>query len=308
VLAAAIAGTVSPPVAAGQTGELWEVTSQMTMEGMPAGMTMPSQTRRVCSGKEWTKPPVAQEDRSCETLDFKGSATKASWKLKCDGMSGEGEINRTSPDAYTGWIKMMAPQGTMTMNLTGKKVGECDAGEAKKEREAQVAQVEAQVAAGQKMAADAQRRACTEPAESLNLQMLNRQVQMGACSDPSYKVAFCDKAKTYDGFKLLCKRDRSELENGLPAIAKYCGSDEAAMSTGACQQALKLEDLDILGHCCPGEAKALAVDHCAGRSYTSMIGDKYQSFCGTFAKDLMEGGQNAPPPPAKAKRTGKSDR
>jgi hypothetical protein len=306
-LAALIPGMVSTPVAAGPTGDLWEVTSQMTMEGMPPGMTMPSQTRQVCTAKEWTKPPVAQDDHSCETIDFKGSPTKSSWKMKCDGMSGEGEITRTSPDAFTGWIKMMAPQGTMTMNLTGRKAGDCDAGEAKKQREAQIAHIEAQAAAGEKMVADSMHQACMAPVDALDLRALQGQAQMGACGDPSYKAAFCEKAKTYDGFKLLCKRERSDPESGLPVAAQYCGTDEATMTKVACPQALKLDDLDILGRCCIAEATAVAAEHCAGRSYTSMSGDKYQGFCATFAKDVMEGGKDAPPAPAK-KRTGKSDR
>ena len=63
--------------------------------------------------------------------------------MKCDGgMSGEGEITRTSPAAYTGFIKMTTPQGAMTINLSGKRVGDCDAGEARTQRDAQVARTE----------------------------------------------------------------------------------------------------------------------------------------------------------------------
>jgi hypothetical protein len=289
LVALAASAVCAAGTALAATGDMWEVTSQMTMEGMPPGMGMPAQTRRVCSAKEWTKPPVSQDDRSCETTDFKSSPTKSSWKMKCEGMTGEGEINRTSPDAYTGWIKMTASEGMMTLNLTGKKVGECDAVEAKKEREATVARVQAQVAAGEKLAADTKHQTCMAPAESLNLKMFNYQTI--ACTEPSYKVAFCDKLRTYEGFKLVCERVRSDPENGLAPVARFCSADPTAMKKVACPQALKNEDLDVLGQCCPVQAQAIAAEHCAGRAYTSMMGDKYQGFCATFAKDLLGAGR-----------------
>ena len=288
LVAIALFGLCAAERTVAATGDMWEVTSQMTMEGMPAGMAMPAQTSRVCTAKEWTKPPVANDDRShCEMIDFKTTATKSTWKMKCEGMTGEAEITRTSPDAYTGWMKIMAPQGAMTMSLTGKKVGECDAVEAKKEREAQVARIESQAAASQKLAADAKRQACMAPVEGLDLRMLNAQAV--ACEGTSIKAAFCDKFKSNEGFRLVCRREPDDATNGPNAVAAYCSADFDALKKTNCQQALKTEDLDLLGRCCKDEARGIAAAHCAGRSYTSMTGDKYQAFCATFAKDVMGG-------------------
>ena len=246
---------------------------------------MPAQTRRVCSAKEWTKPPVAQDDRSCETTDFRGSPTKSSWKMKCDGMTGEGEINRTSPDAYTGWIKMTAPQGAMTMNLSGRRVGDCDAAEAKKERDAQIAVVETQIAQGQKAADDAQKQICAMAANAVDLRLFHTYAAL--CTGPSYKASFCDKVKSYDGFKIACDRDPADTDNSFVAVAKFCGTDAQMLTRAACPQAVKTKDLDTVGRCCPTEAKALAAEHCAGRTYTSMGPDGYGTFCATFANDLL---------------------
>ncbi len=279
----------SPP----KNGDLWEVTSQMTMEGMPAGMGMPAQTRRVCTGKEWTKPPVASDEHNCQMTDFKTTATKSSWKVSCQGMNGEGEITRTSPDAYTGWMKMSAPQGTMTMNLTGKRVGDCDSAEAKKEREAQIAHIQAQVAANDKTLADMKRQTCMSPVESLDLKTLN--MQAATCDGPEYKAAFCDKLKTDDGVKLTCKREKSDPESGLIALAQFCGADAAALKTPVCGKAQAAEDFETLGACCPDQARALAAQRCAGRTYTSLIGNKYQSFCSMYARDLLDQGKVSPP-------------
>jgi hypothetical protein len=41
-------------------------------------------------------------------------------------MTGTGELVREGTDAFTGSIKFTGPQGNMTINLKGKKVGGCD--------------------------------------------------------------------------------------------------------------------------------------------------------------------------------------
>ena len=53
---AALAGAVLSTPALAQTGELWEMTSQMSMPGMPAGM-IPAQTTQVCQSEKFDKPP-----------------------------------------------------------------------------------------------------------------------------------------------------------------------------------------------------------------------------------------------------------
>ena len=66
----------------GEPGDLWEVTSQMSMEGMP--MSMPARTIKVCSPKEWKEPPgPADEQMKCKTSDFKKDGAKVTWKGVC---------------------------------------------------------------------------------------------------------------------------------------------------------------------------------------------------------------------------------
>jgi len=283
------------PVLADASGDLWEVTSQMTMEGMPEGMGMPAQTRKVCAAHEWTKPPMAADERGCQTTDFVSTPTKASWKMKCPDMSGEGQIDRQSPDSYKGWIKIMAPQGTMTMNLTGRRVGDCDAGEAKREREAAVAQVQAQTAAGEKMAANALDSSCTGIAESANLQMLNIQMESGHCKDPKYRAVFCESLKKCDVYKMLAEKQKSEPEYGLTAAGKFCGVDLTAVPKACCEDAVKRDDLEYIVAQCPGQAHDYAAAKCAGLAYTALTADRWQKFCTTYAKDVMGKGAAAPP-------------
>jgi len=129
LLATSVSGLAAPdtPPAAG-TGELWEVTSQMSMEGMP--MAMPAQTRKVCSPKDWKEPPApADEQHKCQNSDFKSTGATVNWKVVCAGppaMTGDGEITREGADAYTGQIKFASSEGTMKIKLGGKKIGPCD--------------------------------------------------------------------------------------------------------------------------------------------------------------------------------------
>jgi hypothetical protein len=107
-------------------GVLWETTSQMVMEGMP--MSMPPRTLKVCTAREWTKPPPGG-DQSCESTDFQRDGNKATWTMQCTGempMTGTGEITFESDDSYTGAITATAEGMNMTIRLSGKKIGTCD--------------------------------------------------------------------------------------------------------------------------------------------------------------------------------------
>src|SRR6476620_6323151 len=86
-------------------GDLWQVTSQMSMPGMP--FQMPAQTQQVCAKKQWTAPPAANgPDRTCANTEFNTTGNSSSWKIACQNppMTGTGQITRTG-DGYTGAIK-----------------------------------------------------------------------------------------------------------------------------------------------------------------------------------------------------------
>jgi hypothetical protein len=107
-------------------GDLWEVTSRMSMEGMP--MEMPAQKLKVCAAKNWTKPPAGDNpNQKCTRSEYKISGDKVTWTETCESpsMSGKGEITREGNDAYSGSIVYAARRGNMTIKLAGHKVGEC---------------------------------------------------------------------------------------------------------------------------------------------------------------------------------------
>jgi len=124
------AADTPPAGGAKETGDLWESTTQMSMEAMP--MALPAQTRKICAPKEWKEPPAGMDERQkCQNSEFKAVGPKTTWKVICAGppaMTGEGEITRNGADAYTGQIKFASEEGAMTIKLSGKRVGPCDPG------------------------------------------------------------------------------------------------------------------------------------------------------------------------------------
>jgi hypothetical protein len=110
-------------------GDLWEVVSQMTVEGMP--FAMPPRTMKICAAKEWTRPPADDSgDRGCVTSEFArdpNDENKVTWTSVCeDGMTGHGEITRVGDDAYTGEIRYASPEASIVITLSGTRIDECD--------------------------------------------------------------------------------------------------------------------------------------------------------------------------------------
>jgi len=111
----------------GAAGDLWQVTSKMSMEGMP--MEMPAHSMKICAAKVWTKPPAGDNpQQKCVRTDYVITGNKVTWTENCESpsMTGTGEITREGDDAYTGSIKYVSEQGNMTIKLTGHKIGGCD--------------------------------------------------------------------------------------------------------------------------------------------------------------------------------------
>ncbi len=109
-------------------GDLWEVSSKMSMEGMP--MEMPAGPPvKVCTARTWTSPPApANAHQTCRRSDYTVSGNKVTWTETCESpaMTGQGEIIRQGDDAYSGTISYASEHGVMTIKVAGHKVGTCD--------------------------------------------------------------------------------------------------------------------------------------------------------------------------------------
>ncbi|MFN7916198.1 MAG: DUF3617 family protein [Vicinamibacterales bacterium] len=122
----------------------WQITVQMEMPGMPAGMTMPPQTMTQCITPQDAADPskaVPQQPQGrggaqndCKMSDYKVEGNKVSWKMACTQprpVTGTSEFIYEK-DSYTGTMTMDmgagragAPGGAMTMKYTGKRLGDC---------------------------------------------------------------------------------------------------------------------------------------------------------------------------------------
>ncbi len=137
VVATLIIGTAA---ALAQTSPIrpgrWEVAMQMQMANSP--VQMPEIKTTQCVTPEQVKDPTSALPRGpqgggdaksdCKVANYKVSGNTATWQMSCttpQPMTATGEIAFTD-DTYNGTMKTTLPQGTMTMKMAGKRLGDCD--------------------------------------------------------------------------------------------------------------------------------------------------------------------------------------
>jgi hypothetical protein len=288
--------------AAAQTGELWEISSQMNIPGMPAGMG--AQTQRVCQGDDPDRSAAQGKDRqSCKVTDKKQTATRTTVTMTCkDGTMTVDQQYNAARTEFKGSMKMATKDGDVTINTTGRKVGACNVQEAKRERDEKIGAAKKQVEAGQKQSAammkqasDDQIKRCTVAVDTMQYQGFgihgqcyrksgdktcdahmesSRAMQPDATKACGTRVAdYCKRYQTQEGF-LKAKADEN--------AAKMCSVTTASIKAAQCPRAAQSQSLAFLGAYCPVEAKPVAQEHCTGRDYTSKMGGKYAAFCQNY--------------------------
>jgi hypothetical protein len=229
-LAVACAAALPLGALAQGSGELWEITSQMNIPGMPAGMG--GQTTRVCQGDDPEARAKAEKkgQEECKVTDKKQTATRLQVTMTCKQgtMTIDQQYNAARTE-FKGSMKMNTKDGDFTINTTGRKVGACDVAQSKREREQQAAamkkQVEAGVAAGaaaQKQSNEKQIQQCAEAVDKMNptglgyfgmcyakkddkdcksmMQSMNQMSPEVAKSCSARAAEFCRRFQTQDGF------------------------------------------------------------------------------------------------------------
>jgi hypothetical protein len=302
-LAASVAVLLPITAAAQGAGELWEVSTQMNIPGMPSGMG--GQTQRICQGDDPERRAAAEKKGrdECKVTNRQQTATRLTLTMACKQgtMTIDQQYNAARTE-FTGSMRMTSKDGEFVMNTTGRKVGACDVQQANRERDQQVAAIQKQAAAAtaagaaaQKQASDNQIKQCADAVESMNfhgfgiygqcyakkgdaqckqvLDTMNQTSPEVAKSCNARVAEFCKRYQTQEGF-LRARGDET--------IAQNCGVGTAAIKAEQCPRAAQSGALAFLGMFCPVEAKPIAQEHCAGRDYTSKMGGKYSQFCQSY--------------------------
>jgi hypothetical protein len=308
----ALAGALAlSGVAHAQTGELWEMTSQMSMAGMPAGM-IPAQTTKVCQSEKFDRPPQEEDKSKCTISNLRQSPNRVTYDIKCEGKpptTGSAdyafEANRTR---VKGTMRMVTPDGEMTMQMSGRKVGACDVAEHRKAQMKPFEDAKRQSDAALKQADADATKACRQDLEKMQPGF----GVVGACarrddadcrsmmaSAPGRKACtadlneFCKRYQTRDGLLKI-----GTARQTLDQVGRMCGVPVASVRTKLCPAAVKDDALRFVALQCPAEAKLIAAKECGGRSFTVAQGSKYGEFCGAYRGTLADAGNDEPSRPA----------
>lgn len=134
MLGLSIAALAAPAQGQRKAG-LWEVTSSMTMSGMPAMPSMGSHSQQVCVTQEmidkYGGPTTNPQNAQCQMTNVSLTATGMTANMTCTGrMPMTGTVKTTFVDANTTKtvmeLNMSMPNGqamTMTMNSTSTYKG-----------------------------------------------------------------------------------------------------------------------------------------------------------------------------------------
>lgn len=272
--------TMLPAIVYAATGEWWEVTAKMEMEGMP--FAMPAQTSKVCLPKGGESDPryTQGKDSDCKMTDVKQSGNTVKFKGTCvrqgETMNMVGETSH-SAGSFKSNVKMSGKSRGENVNMTmvsnGKRIGgSCDPEAAGKQAEAMGKKAQAQ--------ASMQISAACETSRLKTIDLIgNASLYLGAkpvC--PGKREVLC-KAVRSDGprdvkvFETL-KLYESAKESGSD-IAKSCNVNLNAMQKSLCKEKAKRGPLDFLEKYCPAEAKTFREimrkqQDCEGRGFTGI--------------------------------------
>ncbi|HTQ74785.1 MAG TPA: DUF3617 family protein [Burkholderiales bacterium] len=308
-IALALACAASLSFAAG-TDDLWEVTTQMNVPGMPPGMG--GNTSQQCYEKDMRKNVTKGKNaQGCTVTDYKESGNKITITMSCkNNRSAVMEyVFNPGRTEYKGTMRMKDGGRDMVMNMSGRKIGACDAQQAKSEREQARSEREGQIAAmkaqadaaraqgeqARKQAFDAQIAECSKAVDTMDMGKLGMYGRCYKKSDDTCKTIMSNAAMTSPEVRSACTAKAAEFckryqtqdgfakARGDKNAAEMCGLSADQVKASLCPGAAKAESLDFVGRYCPNEAKPLAKKYCTGRDYTSRDGGKYAALCSSYA-------------------------
>lgn len=245
----------SSGVRAEGTDELWEITTQMNLNGM----SMPIPAVQQCIAKGGSYQPEARGKSDCQITDLKTSGGTVSWKMQCTGkepMTGSGEMTRTA-DAMNGSFHVVTAHGEMNQTLAGRRVGACDAAAARQKRDAQVESVRSQGQAAMQQACDGQIQQLAATAGNAGDPQGRLFHGDGMCASfqPKLCSAALAAAATYEGFPAYLA--------GGPLVAE-CKIDVEKQRATLCPKAVGDQNWNFVGAQCPEERARVNAKDCSG--------------------------------------------
>lgn len=268
---------ISPLAAfsAPDTGELWQITTSMEMEGMP--MAMPGQTSKACLPKDRNSDAAIPKDKSCSTTDMRKSGNKTSYKIVCTGkekMTGTGELENLGSDSYRGKMRMTGTMDgekmDMTQTFSGKRIGTC-----KYEEPAAV------VKKYQEQADKQKQMSCKQSIDELNAYMFTMKDSPCAAQKPDFckrVSALSQQMREPDGYEAAIRKHANWQE-----LYRTCNLDSVAVTSSACKRASDTHKWEFVAAHCPAESKVLAKKNCEGRDYTEAMESEFAPICRRYA-------------------------
>lgn len=268
---AALSLVILSPALLAATGEWWEITGKMEMEGMP--FAMPAQTSKVCMPKGGESDPnnTQSKDSNCKMTDVKHSGNTVKFKGTCvnqgETMNMVGETSHDS-NSFKSNVKMTGKSKgepvNMTMVSSGKRIGgSCDTEEMGRK-------AKAQVEAGMAAACDTSKYKTMNWVSSASM-FIGAKPSCPGKKDELCKVLRNDVPNDVDAFQVLV---RNEEVKGMPSAAAACNVNLDSMKKSLCKAKAKSGPLSFLEVNCPAEAKAYRElvrkrEECEGRGFTS---------------------------------------
>jgi hypothetical protein len=176
------------------------------------------------------------------------------------------------------------------MHLNGRRVGDCDAAEQRR----QIDKIKADAAKAQAQSEQYREQMCANAVDTMLYAQLRP--ESGLNCDAKYKANFCKRYVTEEGYSTLAGRSTQPFppstEPPLEEAGNVCGTKSEDVRAKLCTNALKNESFVFLARQCPEAAQPIAQRECAGRGYTSPPAEKYREFCGNYAGKLLATGDN----------------
>jgi hypothetical protein len=305
LIAASAFACALPSARAANDGQMWEMTVQMNMAGVPAGMMQP-RTQQVCQAKDFRSAHQGNDKSRCAISNLKDTPSRVTYDIRCEGSpptTGKAEFNfQNGRQKVDGTMQLSTKDGDMTMKMSGRNLGTaCDPQQAQRQRDEKVAAAKQQFEGAQRQGDNAMIEVCTESLAKMNpggfgaighcrvTQDQNCQAMLGATSAPvksacNEKISqFCQQFKTRDGFDKVAA-NRGGAERG----SKLCAVPLEKVRASVCPGAVKDDALMFIARNCPAEAKVVAQKECAGRSFSS-LDEKHGQFCGAMRNKLAAG-------------------